>query len=62
MAVKILRPEITSDQERKQRFIHEAKAASALNHPNIVTVYDIGETDGTDFIVMEDETAKRSAS
>jgi eukaryotic-like serine/threonine-protein kinase len=53
VAVKILRPEITSDQERKQRFIHEAKAASALNHPNIVTVYDIGETDGTDFIVME---------
>ena len=53
VAVKILRPEITGDQERKQRFIHEAKAASALNHPNIVTVYDIGETDGTDFIVME---------
>jgi serine/threonine protein kinase len=53
VAVKILRPEITGDLERKQRFIHEAKAASALNHPNIVTIYDIGETDGTDFIVME---------
>jgi serine/threonine-protein kinase len=53
VAIKILRPEIIGDLERKQRFIHEAKAASALNHPNIVTIYDIGETDGTDFIVME---------
>jgi serine/threonine protein kinase/Flp pilus assembly protein TadD len=53
VAIKILRPEITGDLERKQRFINEAKAASALNHPNIVTIYDIGETDGTDFIVME---------
>jgi serine/threonine protein kinase/Tfp pilus assembly protein PilF len=54
VAIKILRPGIiTGDLERKQRFIHEAKAASALNHPNIITLYDIGETDGTDFIVME---------
>src|SRR5262245_20871395 len=53
VAIKILRPEITGDLDRTQRFIHEAKAASALNHPTIVTVYDIGETDGTDFIVME---------
>ena len=53
VAIKILRPEVTGDLEHKQRIIHEAKAASALNHPNIVTIYDIGETDGTDFIVME---------
>ena len=38
VAVKILRRGITGDLERKQRFIHEAKAASALNHPNIVTI------------------------
>jgi serine/threonine-protein kinase len=54
VAIKILRPGIIAgDLERKRRFIHEAKAASALNHPNIVTIHDIGETDGTDFIVME---------
>ena len=53
VAIKILPPDKVSDPERKRRFIQEAKAASALNHPNIVTIYDIGSADGIDFIVME---------
>ncbi len=53
VAIKMLRPECVSDEERKQRFIHEAKAASALNHPNIVTIYDICSESGRDFLVME---------
>ena len=53
VAIKILPPEKTADPDRKRRFIQEAKTASALNHPNIVTIYDIGTEDGVDFIVME---------
>src|SRR5205085_2416661 len=52
VAVKILPPEVT-DPERKLRFMQEAKAVSALNHPNIVTIYDIGSEAGLDFIVLE---------
>ena len=43
VAIKLLRPEAVADPERTRRFLQEAKAASALNHPNIVTVHDIGE-------------------
>jgi serine/threonine protein kinase len=53
VAIKVLPPEKTADPERKRRFVQEAKAASALNHPNIVTIHDIGSEQGADFIVME---------
>ena len=53
VALKVLPPEKVADPERKQRFVREARAASALNHPNIVTVYDIDQSDGVDFIAME---------
>ena len=53
VALKILRPDKVKDPERRRRFVQEARAASALNHPHIVTVYDIGETDGVHFIAME---------
>ena len=53
VALKILRPDKVKDPERRRRFVLEARAASALNHPHIVTVYDIGETDGVHFIAME---------
>src|SRR5271156_723158 len=52
LALKFLVPErVTAD--RKRRFFQEAKAASALNHPSIVHIYDIGESEGADFIAME---------
>jgi len=58
VAIKVLPPERVADPERKARFVQEAKAASALNHPNIITVHDIDEQDGVDFIVMEYVTGK----
>jgi len=53
VALKILPPDIASDQKRMQRFVQEAKAASALNHPNILTVYEIGQAGSTHFIATE---------
>jgi Tol biopolymer transport system component/predicted Ser/Thr protein kinase len=53
VAIKVLPPALLADQERKKRFAQEAKAASALNHPNIVTVHEIASDHGMDFIVME---------
>jgi len=53
VAIKVLPPEKLGDVDRKRRFEQEAKAASALNHPNIVTVHDIASDDGVEFIVME---------
>jgi len=53
VAVKVLPADKVADPARKQRFIQEARAASALNHPNIVTIHDISQEDGIDFLVME---------
>src|SRR5262245_41141319 len=53
VAIKVLPDGWMANAERKRRFAREAQAASALNHPNIVTIYDIDETDGVDFIAME---------
>jgi|SRR5437867_2729101 len=52
-AIKVLPAEKVTDPERKRRFVQEAKAASALHHPNIITIYDIDQTNGVDFIAME---------
>jgi serine/threonine protein kinase len=53
VAIKILRPDTSSSPERRRRFFQEAKAASALNHPNIIHIYDISSSGGTDYIAME---------
>src|SRR5512134_2598274 len=53
VAVKLLRPDGGIDGERRKRFVQEARAASALNHPHIITIYDIGQDSGVDFIAME---------
>ncbi|MBP1727439.1 MAG: serine/threonine protein kinase, partial [Deltaproteobacteria bacterium] len=53
VALKILPPEKVVDPDRKRRFVQEARAASALNHPNIIHIYDIDQSEGTDYIAME---------
>ena len=53
VAIKVLPPHCVADADRKARFVREARAASALNHPHIVTIHDIGSADGIDFIAME---------
>ena len=53
VAVKVLPSSVSSDPGRLRRFEKEARAASSLNHPNIVTIHDIGESGGISFIAME---------
>jgi len=53
VAIKVLPADAVADPERRRRFVQEAKAASALNHANIIHIYDIGSADGIDFIAME---------
>src|SRR5213593_3742364 len=53
IALKLLPVQFTQDADRVRRFEQEAQAASALNHPNIITIYEIGEVDGTHFMATE---------
>jgi eukaryotic-like serine/threonine-protein kinase len=53
VAVKLLHTDKTANGESRKRFVQEARAASALNHPHIITIYDIGQDQGVDFIAME---------
>src|SRR6266446_5624290 len=53
VALKILPADLANNQDRMRRFTQEAKSAAALNHPNIATIHEIGESDGVNFIAME---------
>ena len=53
MAVKVLREELSTDAEALERFGQEARSVSALNHPNIITIYDIGKFEAMPYIAME---------
>jgi hypothetical protein len=53
VALKVLRRELSADPERLSRFLHEARAASALNHPNILTIHEVGDHDASRFLVSE---------
>jgi len=62
VAVKVIAPAAGSDPALSHRLLREARAASALNHPNIVTIHEIAEADGLDFIVMERVEGRSLAS
>jgi len=53
LALKFLQPDLCVDEEHRSRFLREAKAAGGLSHPNIVTVFDVGEIQGRPYIAME---------
>ena len=53
LALKFLQPDLCVEEEHRSRFLREAKAAGALSHPNIVTVFDVGEIQGRPYIAME---------
>ena len=62
VALKILPPELAESEERRTRFLREAKAASAIDHPNVAHIYEIGEADGIDFIAMQYVDGKNLAA
>src|SRR5512144_2685532 len=53
VALKVLPAEVAANRDRMRRFVQEAKAASALNQPNIITIYEIEQTDSIQFIATE---------
>src|SRR5829696_10431846 len=53
VAIKVIAPDAVGDRDRRDRFLTEARSASALNHPNIVTIYEVDLANGMDFLVME---------
>src|SRR6266568_5761521 len=65
VALKVLPPSFTNDPERLRRFEQEARAVAALNHPNIVSIYDVGNADRVYYIVselLEGETLRQRIS
>ncbi len=53
VAIKVLPPQFSSDSELKERFEREARTISSLSHPNICTLYDVGHSNGIDYLVLE---------
>src|SRR5215468_6738095 len=53
VAIKLLPDSLTKDQDRLKRFEHEARSAGSLNHPGLLTIFDVGATDGSPYIVSE---------
>jgi eukaryotic-like serine/threonine-protein kinase len=53
VAIKVLPADLSADPERRRRLFHEARVISILSHPHICALYDVGQQDGTDFLVME---------
>ena len=53
VALKFLQPDLLHSEEARQRFLREGHALSSLSHPNIATVYDVDETNGTPFLALE---------
>ena len=53
VAIKFLSPELVADERANKRLVKEARAAATLDHPNICSIYEVGEADGRSFIVMQ---------
>ena len=62
VALKVLPPELAESEERRARFVREAKAASAIDHPNVAHIHEIGEADGIRFIAMQFVDGKNLAA